>query len=112
MPTALAILMSCLLIVAPLLPVRAARADTIVLCIDGTVQEVVIDANGNPVPPCLLGDHCSDCVILSTPAPVALTVPALPLWTDTRLVLVPPPARTGFALLPEPAARAPPIPVL
>lgn len=108
MPTMLAILMSCLLIVAPLLPVRAGTADTITLCIDGTVQEVAVDANGDPVPPCLLGDHCSNCVILSTPAPVDPIAIAGPLWIDTRLVPFLSPMRVSFALLPEPSARAPP----
>lgn len=112
MPTLLAILMSCLLIVAPLLPARAGAADTVVLCIDGTAQEVALDANGNPIPPCLLGNHCSNCVILSTPGLVDPTALAQPLWTDTRLMSCPPPVRLGVVLLPEASARAPPFPVL
>lgn len=112
MPSLLAILMSCLLVMAPLLPVRAGTVDTITLCIDGTVQEVAIDADGNPLPPCLLGDHCPNCVIQPTPAlsdPVTIIAP---VWTDTRLVSVLPPAPANFVLLPEPSARAPPFPVL
>lgn len=122
MSRVLAFLISCLLVVAPLLPVRADAGQSVMgqslagqvvtLCADGMVQQVVLDANGNPIPPCLLGDHCAECVILSVPALVDPVMLARPVRADSRLVPVMPPIRASLARLPAAQARAPPFPVL
>ncbi len=116
MPRVLAFLMTCLLVVAPLLPVRADAGatfagQTVTLCADGEVREIVIDANGNPIPPCLLGDHCDNCVILSVPALVDPVALARPVWTAHRVVAVIPALFVSPARLSVPMARGPPIPV-
>lgn len=76
------------------------------------VQQVVLDASGNPIPACLLGDHCPECVILSVQALVDPAMLARPVRADSRLIPVMPPIRTSLARLPAARARAPPSPVI